>query len=115
MVAQQLGVSAGKISLTAEEKKAQKMVHKPTAKITVNGYGGYRDFFPESAGGGGRSRFRGGSRDISDTGELHRLINGKRNVLAIKKALDAQSTRTSKLDKIIEHLNMLKTAGLIEM
>ena len=112
VVAKQLGVAPVKIRLTDLEKKAQKIVPKPTAKITANGYGGYSEFFPEGQGGGRRFR---GSRDIANSGELQRLINGKRNALDIKKALDAQYTRESKLDKIIEHLEMLKTAGLIEM
>jgi hypothetical protein len=43
------------------------------------------------------------------------LINGKNSVLDIKKMVDAQSRTTSDLQAIVNYIEVLKLAGLVEM
>ncbi|MGD8536446.1 MAG: hypothetical protein PVF66_11410, partial [Candidatus Aminicenantes bacterium] len=54
-------------------------------------------------------------RDIGSTSELQCLINGKRSILEIKNMLDAQYSRESKLQAVINYIQILKLAGLVEM
>lgn len=114
VVAKKLGIKPVKILWTDLEKKASKIIPKPTAKIKMNGYGGYRTFItkvPKEE----RDKYPYIRREIANTRELQLLINGKRSVLDIKKMLDAQYQRESKLQSIINYLEILKLAGLIEM
>jgi hypothetical protein len=113
--AKKLGVKPVKIPLTALEKKAAKIVPRTTAKVKMDGYREYRKFItkvPKEE----RDKFPyGGRRDIASTNELQLLIDGKRSALDIKKMLDGQYTRKSKLQSIINYLEILKLAGLIKM
>jgi len=113
--AKKLGVKPVKIQLTELEKKAAKIVPRTTAKVKMDGYREYRKFItqvPKEE----RAKFPyGGRRDIANTNELQLLIDGKRSALDIKKMLDAQYTRKSKLQSIINYLEILKLAGLIEI
>jgi hypothetical protein len=113
--AKKLGVKPVKIQLTELEKKAAKIVPRTTAKVKMNGYREYRKFItqvPKEE----RAKFPyRGRRNIANTNELQLLIDGKRSALDIKKMLDAQYTRKSKLQSIINYLEILKLAGLIEM
>jgi aminopeptidase YwaD len=95
--------------LSALEKKASKIVPKPTVKVKANGYGGYREFLPQGQGGGRREFPR------YDRNELQLLINGKNSALDIKNMLDAQAERRTDLQDVLSYLEVLKTAGLIEM
>ena len=45
--------------------------------------------------------------------ELQRLINGKNSILDIKQKLDAQYTRKTDLQKIINYLEIFKAVGLV--
>jgi len=114
VVAKKLGLKPVKVLWTELEKRSSKIIPKPTAKIKMNGYGGYRTFItkvPKEE----RDKYPYTRREIASTSELHSLINGKRSVLDIKKMLDAQYQRKSKLQSIINYLEILKLAGLIEM
>lgn len=105
------------IQLTELERKAATVIPRQTEKVKMNGYNGYSQFINQvpqeerekypygGAGRGGRI----------DTTELGRLVNGKNSALDIKKLLDAQSTRQSDLQAILNYLEILKLAGLIEM
>jgi len=110
------GLGAKPVALVPSEaeKKAAAIKPRPTAKITANGYQGYRDAiaavpadvrtkYPYAAGAG-------------NTGELNLLINGKHSVVDIKKMLDAQATapRKSTIEGIMNYLQVLKAAGLVE-
>jgi aminopeptidase YwaD len=112
IVAKGLGVKRVALVLTEAEKQAMKVVPKVTAKLTSGGYQGYREAitaipaeirtkYPYVAG-------------VGNTGELNLLINGKHSVLDIKKLLDAQYTRKSTLEGIMNYLQNLKAAGLVE-
>lgn len=107
-----LGFKPVTIKLSSLEKKAMGVVPSVTAKVTDAGYRGYSAIINEVP------------QDIkekypsrgADTRELPRLVNGKNNALMIKKMLDAQSTRgEADLQTVLNYLQILKHAGLIEM
>lgn len=112
-VAGKLGIKPATGALTELETKAAATVYKPTEKVKMNGYNGYREFIqqvsPQSGG-----RFRGGVEGIANTGELQLLIDGSHSVLDIKRMLDAQHQDRSELKAIFDYLEVLKKAGLIE-
>jgi hypothetical protein len=113
-VAGRLGVAPVKVELTELEKRAAKIVPRPTARITEKGYRGYREFLdsvPEER----RKEFPYGYRDIASTSELQLLIDGHHSALDIRDMLDAQYQRRSDLQAILNYLEILKIAGLVEM
>ncbi len=100
------------------EKKAAKLVPRPTAKVRSAGYRGYNKFINEvpkeqkaklPTGEFGMQGFMGGA------GELQCLINGTHSALDIKNMLDAQSAKKSNLEHIINYIQLLKLAGLVEI
>jgi hypothetical protein len=115
------------LKMTELELKASKTTPKPTAKVKENGYQGYRDVLskvdeatrtklmgpPPAAGAGGRGGM--GSGGGLDTQELSRLVNGRHTALDIKKMLDAQSERKADLQQVMNYLELLKAAGLVEI
>lgn len=108
-----LGVSPVKIELTELEKKAAGIFPKPTAKVKEGGYREYSTFIsqiPEEQS----AKYPYGRGDITSTGELQLLINGKRSVLEIKKMLDAQYSGKSKMESILNYIEILRLAGLVE-
>jgi aminopeptidase YwaD len=110
--AKTLGVKPLVPALTDAEKAAMKVVPRPTAKVMQNGYQGYRDVLnqvPQDV----RAKYPY-SNDVPNTSELQLLVNGKHSVLDIKKLLDAQSIRKSTLQGIMNYLQVLKLAGLVE-
>jgi hypothetical protein len=50
-----------------------------------------------------------------DTTELPRLVNGRHSALDIKKMLDTQSERKADLQQVMNYLELLKAAGLVEI
>ena len=82
------------------------MVPKQTPKVTAEGYQGYRQFCPAVE----LAKFRG-----LDTTELSRLVNGRQSVLDIKKMLEAQAPVKADLQLIIDYVDVLAKAGLVEM
>jgi hypothetical protein len=113
VVAQELGVKPVKIQWNVLEKKAAKIVPKPTEKVKENGYRGYSRLIskvPKAE----RDKFPYSRRDIASTGELQLLIDGSRSVLDIKFSLDAQYERKSKLESVLNYIQVLKLAGLVD-
>jgi len=113
-VAKKLGVKPVKIEWTELEKKAAKMIPKPTAKVKEKGYRGYREFIsavPKEES----QKYPYSRRDIGNTSELQCLIDGKRSLLDIKHMLDAQYSRESNLQSVINYIQILKLAGLVTM
>ncbi len=113
-ISKKLGVKPVKIQWTDLEKKAAKMIPKPTAKVREKGYRGYREFIsavPKEES----QKYPYSRRDVGSTSELQCLINGKRSVLDIKHMLDAQYSRESKLQSVINYIQILKLAGLVTM
>jgi hypothetical protein len=113
-----LGVKPVTIVLTDMEKTAAKMIPRPTAKVRANGYRGYsqlieqvpkeeRDKYPLPQMG--PRGFRGGMS------ELQCLINGSHSILDIKKMLDAQTPQKMDLEHVINYIQILRLAGLVEI
>jgi hypothetical protein len=108
-VAAKLQVPVPVLKPTDLELQASRSVPKQTAKVKANGYMGYRDFLKTSP----QDMFprRGGI----DTQELQLLVNGHHSALDIKKMLDAQSETKADLQKVLDHIEKLKAAGLVEV
>jgi len=111
---ERLAIPPVKLQQTDLEKSAAKIVPRQTAKVKMNGYGGYREFInqvPQAE----RDKYPYGRRDIANTGELQRLIDGKKSILDIKNMLDAQYPNKSDLQSVMNYIEILKLAGLVEM
>ena len=113
-VSKKLGVKPVKVEWTELEKKAAKMIPKPTAKVKEKGYRGYQEFI-RNVSKEESKKYPYGRGDIGSTSELQCLIDGKRSVLDIKNMLDAQYSRESKLQSVINYIQILKLAGLVVM
>ncbi len=108
-----LNTKPAKIVFSDIEKKAAKVFPKPTSKVKADGYRGYYEYInkiPKKE----KKKYPYKAMNLGDTRELQLLINGKNSVLDIKKMLDAQARRVSKLEDIFSYLEILKLAGLIE-
>jgi hypothetical protein len=114
-VAGRLGVKQVQATLNDAEKRAAKIIPKPTAKVKENGYGEYRKLI-EGVPAAEKAKFPVQGKDlvISNSSELQLLVNGKHSVLDIKKMLDAQSEKKSTIQAILNYLQILKLAGLVE-
>ncbi|MFC1628880.1 M28 family peptidase [Gemmatimonadota bacterium] len=112
--ATRLGTQPVRIQLTDLERSAARMVPSQTSRVKENGYNGY-NVFMNGVTEEQRAQFPYGRSDIANTGEINLLINGEFSVLDIKKMLDAQSQRTSDLQSIINYIEILKLAGLVDM
>ena len=112
-VAAKLNRDPVRIQLTDLERSAARMAPKPTARVKEKGYGGWRSFLQEVSPEA-RQQYPYGE-GVASTGEVSLLINGKNSVLDIKKMLDAQNRTTSDLQAIINYIEVLKLAGLVEM
>jgi hypothetical protein len=109
--AARLGTGPASVVLTEAEKRADAIVPKTTALVMAGGYRGYAEHIARASGDDAdRDRWR---RRAFDTRELHLLIDGKRSVLDIKDALDAQSSRRSDIVQILEYVELLKKADLV--
>lgn len=112
-VAQELGVEAAEVVWADLEIKASKIVPKPTARVKEVGYRGYSQLIskvPKAE----RDKYPYSRRDIASTSELQSLIDGKRSVLDIKISLDAQYEEKSKLEYVLNYIQVLKLAGLVD-
>lgn len=113
MVAANLGVKAGEPALSDLEKKAAKLVYKQTALVTSEGYRGYSDIIrklPKET----LAKYPYDRNSLSNSGELGRLVNGKRDVLTIMEMTDAQDRRESSIEAVLNYFKILELAGLIE-
>jgi len=115
MTAAILGVGPVALKLSDLEKKAGAIIPKPTPKIKENGYQGYQPLIQEairqSAQGATPSRQGGGPGRT--TGEIQLLCDGRNSALDIKKMLDTQFRQETGLEAILNHLEILKKAGLV--
>ena len=112
-VAGRLAVQPVKLVLNPVELKAAKFVPRPTSKVRENGYQGYRDLI-NKVPADIQKKFTPPPQGV-DTSELQRLIDGKNSALDIKKMLDAQSERTSDLQQVLNYIEILKLAGLVDV
>jgi hypothetical protein len=106
-----LGTSPVRIRLTDLEREAQGIVPSQTALVTRDGYTQWRQHLNavsaevRSANPYGRM----------NTGEVQHLIDGRHSAFDIKVMLDAQAQTPTDLQDILNYLNVLEAAGLIEM
>ncbi len=113
-VADQLGCAPATLELTDLEQRATTIVPRQTDLVKANGYGGYQEHIaavPEEEA----ARYPVGRGEIASTSELQLLIDGNNSALDIKKALDAQFRTPSDLQAVLNYLEILRIAGLIEM
>ena len=114
IVAAGLNTQPVRIRLTDLEQRADRMVPRPTARVKENGYRRWRTYL-EEVPADARGVFPYDRQEIASTNELNLLIDGSHSVLDIKKMLDAQYRATSDLQAIINYIEVLKLAGLVEM
>jgi hypothetical protein len=114
-VAQALGVKPLPLVPTDLEKKAAKLVPRPTAKVRAEGYREYQKYIT-AVPAAERAKYPVMGKDlvVGNTAELQLLVNGRHSALVIKKMLDAQSERRSTLQAVLNQLEILKLAGLVE-
>ncbi|MFH1941208.1 MAG: M28 family peptidase, partial [bacterium] len=113
-VAKRLNTKPAVIKLTDLEQKAAKIIPKQTAKVKSSGYRGYMEYITQVPREE-REQYPYGLRDIGNSRELVLLVDGKNSVLDMKHLLDAQNERKSDLQAILNYLQILKLAGLVEM
>jgi hypothetical protein len=113
--AQALGVKPLPLVPTDLEKKAAKLVPRRTAKVRAEGYREYQKYIT-AVPAAERAKYPVVGKDlvVGNTAELQLLVNGRHSALVIKKMLDAQSERRSTLQAVLNQLEILKLAGLVE-
>jgi aminopeptidase YwaD len=107
----ELSVSPALLAPDDAEKLASKIIPVPTDKVKTMKYGGYNEFIRSLPAGFVSSNTYSG---IVNTSEAAGLADGKRNLLQIKKMVDAQFERESPLKDIVNYYNVLKEAGLMK-
>jgi len=107
-----LGMKPIELTLTPEEKKAAGLVPRPTTKIREKGYRGYRAAIDEATKVSVKLGSVSGAGQAS--AEIQLLCNGKNSALDMKKMLDTQMQRSPELQGIMNYLEILKQAGLVE-
>jgi aminopeptidase YwaD len=114
-VARKLGAKIAPVVPTDLEKRAARIVPRPTAKVRRDGYREYQKYIT-AVPAAERAKYPVQGKDlvISSQAELQLLINGRRSALDIKKMLDAQNERRSTLQAVLNQLEILKLAGLVE-
>ncbi len=115
VLARRLGTKPARIVLTEAEKKAASIVPRPTARIRENGYEGYRKYI-SGVPAAEKAKFPLAGKGIylTDQTELQLLVNGRHSALDIKKMIDAQNERRSTIEGVMNYLQLLKLAGLVE-
>jgi len=110
-----LGVKPGPLVLSELEKRAAKIVPRPTSKVRQGGYREYQKLLT-AVPAAERAKYPVAGKDlvVANSAELQLLVNGRHSVLDIKKMLDAQYERRSTLQAVLNHLEILKLAGLVE-
>jgi aminopeptidase YwaD len=107
----ELSISPSSLTMDDAEKLAAKIVPVPTEKVKTMKYGGYNEFIRAVPAEFRTSNIYSG---IVNTSEAAGLADGKRNLLQIKKMVDAQFERESPLKDIVNYYNVLKEAGLMK-
>jgi hypothetical protein len=113
-VALKLGVKALPSAASELEKRAAKIVPRPTAKVKEGGYREYQKLLT-AVPAEERAKFpvAGKGLALANPGEVQLHVNGRHSALDIKKMLDAQNERRSTLQAVINYLEILKAAGLV--
>lgn len=117
--AARLGTRPAVIVLSDLEKKAARLIPRPTAKVRSLGYRGYNKFInevpKEQKAKLPTGRLGGGMDFLGATSELQCLINGTHSVLDIRNMLDAQFNAKTNLEHVMNYIQILKLAGLVDL
>ena len=109
--AEHLQIKPVQLSLTSLEKKASKLIPIPTDKIKESGYQGYRSAI--SIAQKEMKKEQPARRSFRSANEIQLLCNGQNSALDMKKMVDTQYKQETDLQAILDHLDVLKAAGLI--
>jgi aminopeptidase YwaD len=107
----ELAIPPADLNPDDSERNAIKIIPVPTEKaknLTYQGYNNLIRALPENFLIS--NRYSG----IVNTSEAAGLADGKRNLLQVKKMVDAQFERESPLNDIVNYFNVLKEAGLMK-
>ncbi len=107
-----LGTEPARLRLTDLERRADGIVPRQTALVKAGGYTAWREHL---SGVSAEVRSQHPYQGLANASELQLLIDGRHSVLDIKKMLDAQSRTTSDIQSILNYLEILRAAGLVEM
>jgi hypothetical protein len=110
-VSQRLGVDPVRISETDMEERASNIVPRQTSLVKAGGYGGWREHLQ---GVSIEAQNRYPMTGLASPSEVQLLIDGRHSALDIKKMLDAQMRETSELLAVLNYLEILREAGLVE-
>jgi hypothetical protein len=108
--AARLGVQPVRLQQTDLERRASRIVPRQTALVKRDGYGGTRAHLqtvPQEV----RTQYP--YQGVSAS-ELQHLVDGQHSALDIKIMLDAQAQRLTDLQAVLNYLEVLKAAGLVE-
>jgi len=109
-----LGVPPIVLKPTALEKKAGLVVPKPTAKVKENGFGGYQTPIQQALKKPGQAEaVRLDPSLMRVASEIQLLCNGHNSALDIKKMLDTQYRQETRLETVLDYLDVLRRAGLV--
>ncbi len=109
--ATRLGVSPARLSETDLEKQAKRIVPKQTALVKRDGYTGWRAHLQEvPADVRAQYPYQG-----VNTSELQLLIDGQHTALDIAVMISAQNQSLTDIQAVLNYLEVLKAAGLVEM
>jgi aminopeptidase YwaD len=111
VAAARLGTRGILLGQTDLEREASRIVPSQTALVKRDGYGGTRAHV-QAVSEEVRSQYP--SQGVN-TSELQHLIDGRHSALDIKVMLDAQSQTLTDLQAVLNYLEVLKAAGLVEM
>jgi len=108
--AARLGTQPVRLQTTDLERQASRIVPRQTALVKQDGYRGWQQ------------RLSGVSQEVRErypygrvnTTEIQLLVDGRHTAVDIKTMLDAQSESTTDLQSVINYLEVLKAAGLVE-
>jgi hypothetical protein len=109
--ARRLGIQPVRLRATDLERRAAEIVPRQTALVKQDGYTGWRQHLQNVSA---EIRAQYPSQGVANTSELQLLVDGSHSALDIKKMLDAQMRETSDLQAVLNHLEVLKAAGLVE-
>jgi aminopeptidase YwaD len=106
-----LGVSPAQIRETDLEKQAKRIVPSQTGLVKQDGYTGWRAHL-QSVPADVRAQY---PYQGVNTSELQLLIDGRHTALDIAVMISAQNQTRTDLQGVLNYLEVLKAAGLVEM
>jgi len=109
--ASRLGTRPVQLRQTDLERQASRIVPRQTTLVKRDGYGGTRQHM-QTVSADVRAQYP--SQGVN-TNELQLLIDGQHSALDIKVMLDAQAQSLTDLQAVLNYLEVLKAAGLVEM